>query len=429
MEISTKKWVASAFVTTMLLSVAFALGTAASEATVHYELAYEGPRDAEAVEPLLRAQLIRESDAGYGYGYGYGYEDAEAPSGDAGSGYGYGYGYGYGDEGFTLGVEPGTYRLLGFADLDANGSASEYEPTGEGALEDGRTAFHVGAGERVDLDVVVREAASLVTGRVVSTAGDAVANVRVNLTDAFGWTLTAHTDANGNFTVQDAPTGYAYDLPYSVSVEAEGYAPLATGLTHAVTRDAYDAGVLELTPLAGNTPATVTDFGPKGRVATATPTIHVGFTDDGPLDAVAVTLTVDGMALSVNRSAPDRAEANVTEALAPGHHRVEVLLRDADGAETRHAWTLVVAPGLTNCEDGQRAAERKMFRDLGYEGAYDEMTSWDPRVEDDWDRFYRDWCDLPSRAFGPSWSDEAWWRTVTDGWFRPWAWAMQAITP
>ncbi|HWG90258.1 MAG TPA: carboxypeptidase-like regulatory domain-containing protein, partial [Candidatus Thermoplasmatota archaeon] len=255
MNPSTKKWIASAFVTTLLVGAALSLGTASAGATLRVTLDYEGPRDPDAVRPLLLAGLLRGDGTGYGYdGSGYGYDGAGYGY-DGGVGYGYGgTGYGYGGSGYGYDgdgllyrdLPTGEYRVLGFADLTRDGALSDHEPRAFGKDADGNTRFQLTQGEETRVTVLVRETESLVTGLVKNEAGKPVPGAHVTLTDLFGWSLHGKTDAKGRFQIAHAPTQADSPLPYRILVTAEDYDALDTGLTHRVTAGAYDAGTLTL---------------------------------------------------------------------------------------------------------------------------------------------------------------------------------------
>ena len=348
----------------MLLGAALlTMGPVAAEASIGYSLRYEGPRDPEAVEPLLAARLVRVGNASHGYGYGYGYGYGEDPDSGYGSGNGYGYGYGYGhgkpprDDGAGDplrfgGLTAGHYRIDGFADLDLDHKASPEEPRGTAVDQDGSTTIRLAPGDAAHVDLIVREAASRVTGRVVSTAaGTPVAGASVTLIDRFGWTLRATTAMDGVFLVNDAPTGETYHLHYGFRVEAAGYETLETGLAHAVTRGSYDAGELALRPL-GTPPDTtapaVLGHAPEGGNVSENATVRLAFSE--PMDRASVerALHVDPAIAGAFAWSGDAVELRPAAPLARNAtYRVTIGAGATDLAGNGlapHAWSFTTEP-------------------------------------------------------------------------------------
>jgi hypothetical protein len=344
----------------LLGAVLLTMGPVAADASIGYSLRYEGPRDPAAVEPLLAARLVRVGNGSHGYGYGYGYGEGSGYGYGEGSGYGYGYGYGYGgpprDDGAGDalrfdGLTAGDYRIHGFADLDLDHEASLEEPRGLAVDRDGSTTIRLAPGDAAHVDLVVREAASLVTGRVVSTAGAPVAGATVTLIDRFGWTLRATSAADGGFQVPDAPTGETYDLHYGFRVEAAGFETLETGLAHGVTRGSYDAGALALRPLApppDTTTPTVASHAPEGGGVSENATVRLVFSEPMDRSSVERALLVEPGAVGTFAWSGDAVELTPAAPLARNTtYRVSIGADATDLAGNGlapHAWSFTTEP-------------------------------------------------------------------------------------
>lgn len=346
----------------LLGAVLLTMGPVAADASIGYSLRYEGPRDAEAVEPLLAARLVRVGNAshGYGYGYGYGYGEDSGYGYGEGSGYGYGYGYGYGKAPRTDGagdalrfddLTAGDYRIHGFADLDLDHEASLEEPRGLAVDRDGSTTIRLSPGDAAHVDLVVREAASRVSGRVVSTEGAPVAGASVTLVDRFGWTLRATSAADGAFQVPDAPTGETYHLHYGFRVEASGYATLETGLAHGVTRGSYDAGTFALRPLGpppDTTAPALVGHAPTGEGVSENATVRLVFSEAMDRASVERALHVEpaivgafawsGHAVELTPAAP--LARNATYRVSIGADATDL----AGNGLAPHAWSFTTEP-------------------------------------------------------------------------------------
>lgn len=278
----SKAWTASAAATLILGAAVFFVGPSSADSSIQYRISYEGPRDLAAVKPLLLAKLVGAPDSGYGYGYGYGYGDGHAPQEPTPGDHGYGYGYGYGDGPHFGNLPPGNYRVLGFADLGLDRDPSEHEPQAYGTDTAGRSLFHLSSGEAVSVSILVEEAGSNVTGRVVATDGSPIAGATVALTDRFGWPLERTTDEDGRFLIPDAPTGISYDLPYAVRVNAAGFVGFESNATYAVTRGAFDLGTLTLERSGDTTRPTVVAHAPQGDGVSTDSKITIAFSE--PMD-------------------------------------------------------------------------------------------------------------------------------------------------
>lgn len=345
----------------LLGAVLLTMGPAAADASIGYSLRYEGPRDAAAVEPLLAARLVRVGNAPHGYGYGYGYGEGSGYGYGEGSGHGYGYGYGYGgrpprDDGASDALRfddlaAGDYRLDGFADLDLDHDAGPEEPRGTGVDRDGSTTIRLMPGDVAHVDLVVREASSRVTGRVVSTEGAAIASASVTLIDRFGWTLRATSAPDGAFHVPDAPTGETYHLHYGIRVEAAGFETLETGLAHAVTRGSYDAGALALrasAPPADTTAPTLVSHAPEGGDVSENATVRLVFSE--PMDRASVERALHAEPAIAGAFAWSRQAVELTPAQPLARNATYRVSIGADATDlagnglTPHAWSFTTQP-------------------------------------------------------------------------------------
>lgn len=215
-----------------------------SETGVRVHIQYQGPRALADVLGAARVSLLTPDAVPGGYGYGYGYLDPQDLTSWLPYAYGYGYGYGYGPGGWLPGlgalpVDPlavipvptGTYRLLGWIDLNANNQRDDTpsgtpptpmtngpEPYAYGLNRLGEVTFNVREGEVLDVYVIVREASATVRGHVLDGATP-VADTTVTLTP---WSLpgapaVTTTDAAGFYQFTGVPAGYWYPLAYNVT--------------------------------------------------------------------------------------------------------------------------------------------------------------------------------------------------------------------